>query len=81
MIPVAEEWPRLARSGIDHNADYLADALKYAFNTAVYIQRAELKAYACECKRCNLVQYTSYKRLNCEYCGCDSNQFTCKELK
>lgn len=81
MIPVAKEWSRLARQGIDHDADYLADALKYAFNTAAYIQRAELKAYACECKRCNLTHYTSYKRSNCEYCGCDSDQFTCRELK
>lgn len=81
MIPVAKEWSRLAKSGID-DADHLADALKYAFNTAAYIQHLELKAYACECKRCDLTQYTSYKRLNCEYCGSsDPDVFECKELK
>lgn len=81
MIPVAEEWSRLARSGIDYDTDHLADALKYALYTAQLQQHLELKAYACECKRCNLTHYTSYKRSNCEYCGCDSDQFTCRELK
>lgn len=72
---------KLKNLGIDQDANHLTDALRYAFNTAAYMQHLELKAYACECQRCNLTQYTSYKRLNCEYCGCDSNQFTCKELK
>ena len=67
---------KLMQIGIDYDADLLCDALY-----TVYIQRVELKSYACECKRCNLTHYTSYKRSNCEYCGCDSNQFICKELK
>lgn len=72
----------LCNPGIDYDADHLADALAYAFNTAAYIQHLELKAYACECQRCNLTQYTSYKRLNCEYCGSsDPDVFECKELK
>lgn len=77
----AEAVNKLTQAGIDHGADYLADALRYVFNTAAYIQRAELHCYACECKRCDLTHYTSYKRLNCEFCGCDSDQFTCRELK
>lgn len=73
---------RIKNPGIDYDADHLAEALKYAFNTAAYIQRAELKAYACECKHCDLTVYTSYKRLNCEYCGSsDPSVFECKELK
>ena len=82
MIPVAKEWSRLANQGIDHNADYLADALRYALNTAAYMQRAEQKSYACECKHCNLTLYTSTKRLNCEYCGSsDPSVFECRELE
>lgn len=81
MIPVAEEWSRLARPGIDHDADYLADALKYAFNTA-FMQMPKQKSYACECKKCNLTLYTSTKRVNCEYCGSsDPGVFECRELK
>lgn len=80
MIPVAEEWSRLAKHGIDQDADHLADAIRYAFHTA-FMQMSVQRSYVCECKRCNLTHYTSYKRSNCEYCGCDSDQFTCKELK
>lgn len=80
MIPVAKEWSRLARPGIDHDADHLADAMRYAFRSA-FMQMPVQRSYACECKRCNLTHYTSYKRSNCEYCGCDSDQFTCRELK
>lgn len=83
MIPVAEEWSRLAKiksPGIDYDADHLAEAIRYAFHSA-FMQRSVQKSYVCECKCCDLTHYTSYKRLNCEFCGCDSNQFTCKELK
>lgn len=71
---------KLKNPGIDYDADHLADALRYAFNTA-FMRLPEQKSYVCECKRCDLTHYTSYKRLNCELCGCDSNQFTCRELK
>lgn len=71
---------KLKDPGIDYDADHLADALRYMFN-AGYIRQHVQKSYACECQRCNLTHYTSYKRLNCEFCGCDSNQFTCRELK
>ena len=67
---------KLKNPGIDYDADHLAGALWYAF-----MQLPVQRSYACECKRCDLTHYTSYKRLNCEFCGCDSNQFTCKELK
>lgn len=80
MISVAEEWSRLANQGIDKDADYLAEAIRYAFHSA-FMQQPEQKSYACECKRCNITHYTSYKRSNCEYCGCDSDKFTCRELK
>lgn len=63
------------------DADHLCDALRYALNTA-YTSRVELKAYACECKHCDITLYTSTKRLNCEYCGnSDPEVFTCTELK
>ena len=72
---------KLMQSGIDYNVNHLADALRYALNTA-YLSHVELKAYACECKKCNLTLYTSFKRLNCEYCGSsDPDVFECKELK
>lgn len=72
----------LCNSGVDYDADHLAEAIRYAFHTAfMHVQIPIQRSYACECKRCNLVHYTSYKRLNCEFCGCDSDQFTCKELK
>lgn len=71
----------LCNPGIDDNADHLADALRYIFN-AGFIQRPELKSYACECKHCNLTLYTSTKRLNCEYCGSsDPDVFECRELE
>ena len=76
----AEAVNKLKQTGIDYDADHLADSLRYMFN-AGFIQRAAQKSYACECKLCGITCYTSYKRLNCEYCGCDSNQFTCRELK
>lgn len=63
---------------INSDADHLADALGYVFYSYMH---PELHSYACECKRCNLTHYTSYKRSNCEYCGCDTDQFTCRELK
>lgn len=69
---------KLKQTGIDYDASHITDALAYAL---WYMRQPEQKSYACECKHCNLTHYTSYKRLNCEYCGCDSDQFTCKELK
>ena len=71
---------KLKNPDIDYDTNHLADALQYAFKSA-FMQLPVQRSYACECKRCNLTHYTSYKRLNCEFCGCDSNQFTCKELK
>lgn len=75
----------LTDPGINSDADHLdadrLDALRYALNT-VYMSRVELKAYACECKHCEITLYTSTKRLNCEYCGSsDPEVFTCTELK
>ena len=77
---------KIKNPGIDHDADHLAEAIRYAFrsafNTAAYIQHAELKAYVCECKRCNVTVYTSFKQLNCRGCGSsDPSVFECKELK
>ena len=72
---------KLMQTGIDYDADHLCGALRYALNTA-YISRVELKAYACECKHCEITLYTNTKRLNCEYCGTsDPEVFTCTELK
>ena len=64
----------------DHN--HLVDAyvLRYALDV-LHIKPPVQKSYACECQRCGLTRYTSYKRLSCEFCGCDSNQFTCRELE
>ena len=72
----------LCNPGIDHAANHLADALKYTFNTAQLQQHIELKAYACECKHCDITVYTSFKQLNCRYCGSsDPDVFECRELK
>ena len=75
----AEAVNKLMQAGIDHDANHLADALRYA----LYNYRpAKLSCYACECKHCELVLYTNTKRLNCEYCGSsDPEVFTCTELK
>lgn len=68
--------------GANHLTDALAHALSYMFNANfLYDSLVSQKSYACECKRCDLTHYTSYKRSNCEFCGCDSDQFTCKELE
>ena len=77
----AEAVNKLMQTGIDQDADHLCDALRYALHIG-YIPRVEQKAYACECKHCEITLYTSIKRLNCEYCGSsDPEVFTCTELK
>lgn len=85
MIPVAEEWSKLANMHTDE-ADHLAEAMHYwrtIVGTRMYnYQPAKQKSYACECKHCELTLYTSTKRLNCEYCGSsDPDIFECKELE
>lgn len=73
---------KLKQTDIDHDANhlaYVADVMRYVHSAFMHLPKQ--KSYACECKHCNLTHYTSYKRLNCEYCGCDSDQFTCRELK
>lgn len=72
---------KLMQTGIDYDADHLAEAIRYTFHSA-FMQLPVQRSYACECKRCGLTHYTSYKRLNCEFCGSDDPAvFTCKELK
>lgn len=77
-----DKLDKLVQADIDYDVYHIQDAytLGYMFN-AGFIQQPEQKSYACKCKCCGITRYTSYKRLNCEYCGCDSNQFTCRELK
>lgn len=79
---------KLKQTDIDHDANHLADVMRYVHlaDTMRYVHLAFMhlpkqESYVCECKHCNLTHYTSYKRLNCEYCGCDSDQFICRELK
>lgn len=65
----------------EHEPNHLEDALGYALNPD-YVQLPVRKSYACECKNCNLTHYTSYKRLNCLFCGSsDPSVFECKELE
>lgn len=72
---------KLKNPDTDYDADHLAEAIGYAFHTA-FMQMPERKSYACECKKCDLTLYTSFKRLNCEYCGSDNPAiFTCRELE
>lgn len=72
---------KLKRPGIDHDADHLAAAIRYAFHSA-FMQPHVRRSYACECKHCNITLYTGTKRLNCEYCGSsDPDVFECRELK
>ena len=71
---------KLKNPGIDYDVDHLAEAIRYAFRST-FMQLPKQRSYACECKRCDIIHYTSYKRSNCEFCGCDSDQFICKELK
>ena len=72
----------LCNPGIDYDADHLVEAMRYALYTAKLQQQLELKAYACECKHCNLTSYTNFKQLNCRYCGSsDPDVFECRELK
>lgn len=64
---------------INHDADHLANALRYMLYNNYQPERY---SYACECKHCEITLYTSTKRLNCEYCGSsDPEVFTCTELK
>lgn len=72
---------KLKNPGIDHDADHLAEAIRYTFHSA-FMQMPRQRSYACECKVCNLTHYTSYKRLNCEFCGSsDPDVFECRELE
>lgn len=84
MIPVAEKWSRPARQHTDE-ADHLANAMRYwrtVVGNAMYNYQPTKYSYACECKHCEITQYTVEKRLNCEYCGnSDPEVFTCTELK
>lgn len=78
---------------INDDANHLAAAMRYAIAaqlrqalrhipSPVYVQQPELKAYACECKHCDITSYTNFKQLNCRYCGSsDPDVFTCTELK
>lgn len=66
-MTVPEKLKNLYSQDMDHSA---------------FMQLPKQRSYACECKKCNLTLYTSFKRLNCEYCGSsDPDVFECKELK
>ena len=74
-------FEKLSDPHIDQDVDHLAEAIRYTFHSA-FMQLPKQRSYACECKHCEIILYTSTKRLNCEYCGSsDPGVFTCTELE